>query len=343
MTGQLLNCPFCGADADPDIADTGVFWARCKTCAAEGSCHDSEAAAIEAWNTRAPQVVDHAPTRLDHIPDISNMVADEWRCDFTGKVVTPEDDNLGHVLCNCCGHSAARRLAKALAGVTLPSTATTGEAVALANTIQRRDDDMRVAKDRGHIQRVHRHEMPLVLMALRAYQSPPPGSASHNSGERLPSSDAATRGGDTVPPSDAMTDDPLAQDRAHELADEIMSQDLMWMTSGFFLSDDDSIMISDALRATRPSPAPAAVEALRPLAKIGLWQDQYPDGPDIISNYRLQGYFTPEQIRAARAALAASRNHREAPQPDTDPLFDIEEGFDAGEWNNLPVKNGEGK
>jgi hypothetical protein len=162
----------------------------------------------------------------------------------------------------------------------------------------------------------------------------------------------------TPTPSDAMTDVAVeAEDVARAMCDADLwegawdEQKKALIDGGFdWISDprmDRYLKAAPAVMrlhaATRPSPAPAAVEALRPLAKIGLWQDQYPDGPDIISNYRLQGYFTPEQIRAARAALAASRNHREAPQPDTDPLFDIEEGFDAGEWNNLPVKNGEGK
>lgn len=45
--------------------------------------------------------------------------------------------------------------------------------------------------------------------------------------------------------------------RADRLADEIMSQDLLWMTSGFFLSDDDSFLIAEALRALAPAhPAP---------------------------------------------------------------------------------------
>jgi len=48
-------------------------------------------------------------------------------------------------------------------------------------------------------------------------------------------------------------------------------------------------------------------EAIRPFAKISLWRDTYPDGPDVLTDYRLQGYFTPDQVRAARAFVNDER------------------------------------
>lgn len=39
--------------------------------------------------------------------------------------------------------------------------------------------------------------------------------------------------------------------------------------------------------------------ALEPIAKIALWRDTYPDGPDIVTDYKLT-FVTPDQVRTAR-------------------------------------------
>jgi hypothetical protein len=51
---------------------------------------------------------------------------------------------------------------------------------------------------------------------------------------------------------------------------------------------------------------PAGIlEALYPLAQLSLWRDVYPDGQDMLTETRLQRYFTADQVRAARVAFAA--------------------------------------
>lgn len=59
----------------------------------------------------------------------------------------------------------------------------------------------------------------------------------------------------------------------------------------------------DSLHVQPPEPD-AVREALQAVAKLDLWRDHYPDGPDIVSDHLLQRWFTPDQVRAARAALA---------------------------------------
>ena len=44
--------------------------------------------------------------------------------------------------------------------------------------------------------------------------------------------------------------------------------------------------------------------ALKPLAALPLWRDHYSDGPDILNtSATVKYYFTPEHVRAARAAM----------------------------------------
>lgn len=46
--------------------------------------------------------------------------------------------------------------------------------------------------------------------------------------------------------------------------------------------------------------------ALKPIAKIHLWRDVYPDGPDIVTDDKLT-FVTPDQVREARALCASEQ------------------------------------
>lgn len=52
MTDKLLNCPFCGGEAETEWHH-GYWGVRCKSCYAEVTV-DGMNDAIEAWNTRKP-------------------------------------------------------------------------------------------------------------------------------------------------------------------------------------------------------------------------------------------------------------------------------------------------
>lgn len=58
----------------------------------------------------------------------------------------------------------------------------------------------------------------------------------------------------------------------------------------------------------------AVIEVLQAVAKLDLWRDHYPDGPDIVSDHLLQRWFTPDQVRAARDALARNQDQGGGPR-----------------------------
>lgn len=99
---------------------------------------------------------------------------------------------------------------------------------------------------------------------------------------------------------------PLRVTGARDLVEEAAC--LIWaeLCPGMVMGDDDlphyEAAAKDVLALSSASTLRGR-DALEPLARIGLWQDQYPDGPDFITDTRLQGYFTPDEVRAARAVL----------------------------------------
>ena len=52
LAARLLPCPFCGGKAHN--YSQSRFWIGCKDCGAEMPIFLTEAAASEAWNSRAP-------------------------------------------------------------------------------------------------------------------------------------------------------------------------------------------------------------------------------------------------------------------------------------------------
>lgn len=50
---ELLNCPFCGGDAQTDFIEGESYLIECYACRAETGIKDSEEDAISAWNRRA--------------------------------------------------------------------------------------------------------------------------------------------------------------------------------------------------------------------------------------------------------------------------------------------------
>ena len=60
---ELLPCPFCGGKAETITAKNtrggDLFGIICNICASRGDFHDTEDAAIDAWNSRAPMEFDN--------------------------------------------------------------------------------------------------------------------------------------------------------------------------------------------------------------------------------------------------------------------------------------------
>lgn len=72
MSNEISKCPFCGNDKQ-HIGSNGVgsFWVCCEDgCGCEGPYRQSEAEAVEAWNTRA--VLTAAPASADVMPTIED-------------------------------------------------------------------------------------------------------------------------------------------------------------------------------------------------------------------------------------------------------------------------------
>jgi Lar family restriction alleviation protein len=59
---QALPCPFCGSRVY-GFNETSVVWVTCHTCRADGPSHETEAGALAAWNTRAPDEQQRAEAR----------------------------------------------------------------------------------------------------------------------------------------------------------------------------------------------------------------------------------------------------------------------------------------
>lgn len=57
MSNELLPCPFCGGEAEILTAESMnggyLFGIMCNDCRSRGDVYDTEAEAVDAWNTRA--------------------------------------------------------------------------------------------------------------------------------------------------------------------------------------------------------------------------------------------------------------------------------------------------
>ena len=77
MSSELLPCPFCGGEASKRLFYKGKYRVHCNACDAHsGDVCDTEAEAIQAWNTRAERTC-------------RNIASDDSRDEF---------------VCSECGH-----------------------------------------------------------------------------------------------------------------------------------------------------------------------------------------------------------------------------------------------
>lgn len=61
MPAELLNCPFCGAEAQSDFTFVGpteatVWYIKCCNCESSTRFHATESGAVSTWNQRANAV-----------------------------------------------------------------------------------------------------------------------------------------------------------------------------------------------------------------------------------------------------------------------------------------------
>ena len=119
---ELLPCPFCGGEAEILTAESmhGGYLSgiMCNDCRSRGDVYDTEAEAIEAWNTRAETVFVTGTTTVTDTPQITyvpertcydrNASAREhgaylfmWRCSNCDESYDTEMGKLNY--CPNCG------------------------------------------------------------------------------------------------------------------------------------------------------------------------------------------------------------------------------------------------
>lgn len=97
---ELLSCPFCGGKAEVNnpFGDTaGLWYVICTECAVCCGFENTEAEAVEAWNTRVERTC-----RIEHMPKNENLRCRSWlQCSECGEEMTnyPHDWNY----CPNCG------------------------------------------------------------------------------------------------------------------------------------------------------------------------------------------------------------------------------------------------
>ena len=83
---KLLPCPFCGGEAEMLTAESMnggyLFGIMCNDCRSRGDVYDTEAEAIEAWNSRAERTCEYV---IEDNMNESEGMGDVWfRCTNCG-------------------------------------------------------------------------------------------------------------------------------------------------------------------------------------------------------------------------------------------------------------------
>ena len=96
--GELKPCPFCGGEAEVLSSirlNEQTFFAWCDNCESRGYYYNTEADAVEAWNTRSERTCRIEVHGLERDRQISTV---SYTCSECGKHIYRDD-----AYCKHCG------------------------------------------------------------------------------------------------------------------------------------------------------------------------------------------------------------------------------------------------